>query len=67
MFVKKPVRLKLVLVRHTADVGADPVPARTPVRAFVRRRLTAHIGPAGPSGWHRACPYTGGITNTKSI
>ena len=42
------------------------VPARTPDRAFIRRRSTAQIGPSGPSGWHGACPYSGGITNTKS-
>ena len=26
---------------------------------------SVHIGPYGPSGWHRACPYTGGITHTE--
>ena len=25
-----------------------------------------YIGPYGPSGWHGACPYTGGITHTNS-
>ena len=51
---------ELVLVRYAADVGADPVPARTPDRAFISRKSAAQIGSSGPSGWHRACPYTGG-------
>ena len=29
------------------------------------QKASVHIGPYGPSGWHRACPYTGGITHTK--
>ena len=29
------------------------------------QKASMHIGPYGPSGWHRACPYTGGITHTK--
>ena len=62
----KTVLQELVLVRHAADVGAGPVPARTPDRAFISRRSTMHIGPYGPSGWHGACPYTGGVTNKKS-
>ena len=30
------------------------------------RRVTTNIGPYGPSGWHGACPYTGGVTHTNS-
>ena len=57
---------ELVWVKHTANVGVGPVPARTPDRACVRRSPTTHIGPSVPSGWHGACSYTGGITHTKS-
>jgi hypothetical protein len=38
------------------NVGAGPVPARTPERRSSRE----DIPPNGGSGWHRACPYTGG-------
>ena len=43
-------------VGDAAGVGAGPVPARTPGRAFVATFLW-RSGPAGPSGWHGACPY----------
>ena len=45
-------------LRSEADVGAGPVPARTPGRAFLRRSSGTSTGPSGPSGWHGACPYT---------
>ena len=41
---------KLCGVRHTADVGAGPVPARMPDRAFIRRRPPCTLAPMG----HRA-------------
>ena len=49
-------------------VGAGPVPARCPARALSADETAANVvrlarggcGPVGPSGWHRACPYTVG-------
>ena len=58
-----------------ASVGAGLVPARWPVRASVaavttegtnrylnrcRGHCRDNTGPAGPTGWHKACPYIGG-------
>ena len=39
-------------------VGAGPVPARTPDRAFICQKLAVQIAPDGAAGWHGACPYT---------
>ena len=52
------MRSEPLVAAKKVDVGAGPVPARTPVRAFLRRSPSTHIGPCGPSGWHWACPYT---------
>ncbi len=30
----------------------------------VHEKNYGYTGPAGPSGWHKACPYTGGIART---
>ena len=59
---KKAV-LQFVWVRHIADVGAGPVPARWPGRATPPRKRRDKR-PPGRAGWHRARPYTGGVAHT---
>jgi len=50
---------------ETTSVGAGPVPARTPERRSFRADILPNGGsdicPDGQSGWHGACPYTGGM------
>ena len=44
-----------------ANVGAGLVPARWPARASVPIVILANTGSIEPTGWHGACPYTGGL------
>ncbi|MBQ3631130.1 MAG: hypothetical protein II949_07810 [Prevotella sp.] len=45
---------------QSASVGACTVPARWLDRASVRENGYDTLALDGPSGWHKACPYTGG-------
>ncbi|MBQ3632507.1 MAG: hypothetical protein II949_14960 [Prevotella sp.] len=46
-------------------LGAAPI--RNNAAAGGIRCLAPDTGPVGPTGWHGACPYTGGIACTLTL
>ncbi len=46
---------------NAASVGAGPVPARWPVKGQCVITILSDTGSIEPTGWHGACPYTGGL------